>query len=664
MTPIAQQRRLLQVNTPLGEDILILTEFSGTEEVSKLFEFNLEMFSTNLQIAPKEIIGKAISVQVNGQTEPVRFFHGIVKSFYIGELTMRNQRVYRAQIIPWFGFLRYSSDCRIFQNQSVKAIVDAVFQKAGYSDYSMSDLQGGTTIRNYCTQYCESTFDFVSRLLEEEGISYYFKHEKEKHTLVLTDKATGFKTNTVKAVYQLASAIDASISKWQECYNFGLGKWTKTSYDFERPTADLKKSSDTITDLSNINKYEYYEYSGRYDAAFENDQQAKLLIETDECQYQIIEGTSNYANFAAGTQFTLTKNETEVSNKDYILLSVYHKISDVSSVFNDPDPTHYENNFLCIPATARFHPQRTTPKPKVFGIQTAEVVGPDGEEIYCDKYGRIKVRFYWDRDTDKKKEESSCWIRVAQTWAGKNWGNIFTPRVGQEVIISFLEGDPDQPLIVGSVYNANLMPPYALPDNATQSGIKTRSSKQGGEEESNELRFEDKKGEELVYMHAQKDLKSLIEHDEQREIKNNQELKIQKDRTITVEEGNESITIKKGNQTIVIETGDEEHTIKTGNRTVKINTGNDTLEIQQGNQSTKISAGSSSLEAMQGIELKVGGNSIKIDQAGITIKGMKVEINGTLIEVKADASLKLEAAIIEGNGSGMLKLQGAVTMIN
>lgn len=661
---LIQKNRLLKIESPLGENKFILTAFSGTESVSKLFEFSLDLFSEDSNISEKNIIGKPLSVCIQGDEGPIRYFHGIVNRFYLGPLSLRQGRSYRAQIVPWFWFLNLSKDCRIFQNLAVKKIIQQVFQESGMSDFSMSKVSGGNTVRNYCTQYHESHFNFICRLLEEEGIYYYFKHEKDKHTLILADSPGGFTKSNLRTVYRNGEYPSSHIRGWEHVFQYAVGKRTQSSYDFERPRADLQKSASTILDFYQMNKYEHYEYKGAYNAALENEPQTKLLMEANEVPCELIEGAGNYALFSAGGQFALEKSEIGPEQCNYTLLSVTHQAVDPSSGFNTSTPATYSNQFLCIPAKVAFKPPRTTPKPCMMGLQTAVVVGPDNEEIYCDKYGRIKVKFHWDRNTKQKKGENSCWIRVAQVWSGKQWGTIFTPRIGQEVIVSFLEGDPDQPLIIGSVYNAELLPPYTLPAQASQSGIRTKSTKQGGQENSNELKFEDKKGEELISMQAEKDLKTLVKNDEQREIKNNQEIKIKKDRTIIVEEGNESITIKKGNEVIVIETGNETRTLKMGNRVVKLNAGNDQLEIQQGNQVTKVSMGKSSLEAMQSIEFTVGGNSIKLDQTGITIKGIKLTLNGTIVQVSANASLKLEGAIVQMDGSGLLKLQGALTMVN
>ena len=322
---------------------------------------------------------------------------------------------------------------------------------------------------------------------------------------------------------------------------------------------------------------------------------------------------------------------------------------------SDEEVFHYENRFRCLPLEIPFRPARETPRPVVHGTQTAVVVGPPGEEIFTDKYGRIKVQFHWDRD-GKNDADSSCWVRVATPWAGQQWGVIHIPRVGQEVVVAFEEGDPDRPIMVGSVYNAAMMPPYKLPDNKTQSGVKTRSTLKGGDKNFNELRFEDKKDSEDIYFHAEKDFHRVVEHDDDLKVGHDQTIEVKNDRTEKVKEGDEKVTIEKGNRTIVVETGDDAHQIKKGNRDVQIDMGNDTLTIKMGNQTTKLNLGASSTEAMQSIELKVGQSSIKLDPTGVTIQGLMITITGQV-------QTQVSGLMTTISGSAMLQESGGIIMI-
>jgi type VI secretion system secreted protein VgrG len=363
----------------------------------------------------------------------------------------------------------------------------------------------------------------------------------------------------------------------------------------------------------------------------------RTRMEEQESAHEIFEGTTYCRALQAGFRFELT-GHFKLSG-EYSITAIQHTAVQSPAYVSDMqvEPA-YSNSVTCIPYGSKFRPARVTPEPTVQGPQTAIVVGPEGEEIYTDKFGRVKVQFHWDR-IGKKDDNSSCWVRVAQPWAGKNWGAIFIPRIGQEVVVDFLEGDPDQPIIIGSVYNALQMPPYDLPANKTQSGLKTRSTKNSGSANFNELRFEDKRESEDIYFHAEKDFHRVVEHDDDLQVGNDQTIVIQNNRTENVKKGDETITIEKGNR---------ETTIKVGN---------ETLTISTGNQTTKISLGKSETEAMQSIELKVGPSSIKLDPTGVTIKGMKIMIEG---QVQVD----VKGVITNINGSAMVNIKGGITMIN
>jgi type VI secretion system secreted protein VgrG len=397
----------------------------------------------------------------------------------------------------------------------------------------------------------------------------------------------------------------------------------------------------------------------------------------------LIEGEGNARNLSAGHKFTLSDHFD--GNGDYALTWVEHKASQ-EGVYTTgkPSPLVYEGTFRCIPASVAYATPITTPRPRIAGTQSAVVVGPAGDDdIFTDKYGRVKVQFAWHRE-GTKDAKSSCWVRVGTFWAGKQWGAIHIPRIGQEVIVAFEEGDPDRPIIVGSVYNAEQMPPYALPDNKTQCGIKSRSSPGGVEEDFNQLRFEDKKKSEEVYFHAQKDFNRVVENNDTLKVGSDdsehcpdgsQTIEIYKNRTETVKTGDEKVTIEQGNRTITVDKGDDTHTVKTGNRlvevktgndthkvetgnrVVEIDTGNDTLTIKTGNQTVTLNSGESTTEAAQSITLKVGASSIKIDPSSITLQSPTIKLQG-------QAQVQVQAPIIQVTADGTLILKGGVVLIN
>ena len=647
---------LYSVTTPIdGAGPFGLVSFDGEEGLSRLFRFRLELVSSNTAVKPSDLVGQGITVSIASGQGGDRYFHGIVQRLAVGGL-LDSARGYIVELVPWLWFLTRTANCRIYQNMTTVDIVEQIFGDLGFSDYQ-SNLTGTYPKREYCVQYRETAFQFVSRLFEEEGIFYYFSHANGKHTLILADDASGYSTCAESSVVYLPieprEQPSDRILGWQHTYEYRSGKFTLNDYNFEQPANSLLATTPTTVSLPSISAYEVFDYPGIYTDSGRGSTLAGIRVEADETPYDVVSARSTYRTFTPGGQFTVTRHsdQTEV-NQTFVITAITH-----SSLEGDA----YRNRFEAIPAKVLYRPSVVTPKPMIRGTQTAVVVGSSGEEIWPDKYGRIKVQFFWDR-LGKNDENSSCWIRCAQPWTGSTWGVLFLPRIGQEVVISFLEGNPDQPLVIGVVANANEMPAYTLPDNKTRSYIKTHSSKQGGAADSNEIRFEDLKGSEEIYIHAQKDLNSVVENNETLTVGSSnaadgsQTISIYKNRTLTVQTGNESMTIKQGNRTVEIDQGNDSLTIKQGNRTVEIDQGNDSLTIKQGNLSIQMSAGSGTVEAAQSITLKVGSNSIVIATQGITVKGAMVTVQGQSqvqvlpnIQVSADAALALKGGVVNIN---------------
>jgi type VI secretion system secreted protein VgrG len=548
MASITQAQRTLELKTPLGPDVLLLMGFSGTESLSRLFSYQLDLASSNDGIAAKDIVGKAVTWSVTRFDQKPRYFSGIVSRFVAGAVNRRKLRTYRAEVVPWPWLLTRTTDCLIFQNKNTPDIITAIFKNFGFSDYAL-ELQGSFPVREYCVQYRETAFNFVSRLMEHEGIFFFFRHEDGKHTMVLANATSSYTDCPESPVeYSPGSLAPNHVLSWEHHYEFRSGKWSRTDYNFETPSLNLLTSTGTVIDLPDAPKYEIYDYPGEYLVKGDGQPVTKVRMEEEEANYNTVNGASQCVTFTPCGKFTLKKHDVGAENGDYMITSIRHAATEASYGSTSNGAT-YNNVFTCIPASVIYRPPRATPKPMVQGVQTAVVTGPGGEEIYVDKYGRIKVQFFWDRK-GKKDDKSSCWIRVAEQWAGKNWGFIYNPRIGQEVIVDFLEGDPDRPLITGRVYNAEQMPPYDLPGNMTQSGIKSRSSKGGSPANYNELRFEDKKGSELVTLHAEKDQSIEVEHDEThwvghdrtKNIDHDETTHVKHDRTETVDH-DETITI-------------------------------------------------------------------------------------------------------------------------
>lgn len=677
-----QKDRPIAIETPLGQDKLLLGSFKGEERLSGLFNFNLVLMSEEGGIKPNEIVGKRVDFFVRLPDGKERWFNGFVNSF---SSSGKDDRVfnYRAQVVPWLWFLTRGSDCRVHEcdgKKDVKQIIDTLLGDLGFSEYRW-DVKRSLTKREYCVQYRETHFDFLSRLLEEEGIYYYFKHEKGKHELVMTDHIDGVydcADADVTLQFNLSQTQSTdNLKAWSHDYEFTSGKWTHTDYDFENPTTSLLSDASSKVSLTGNSKLEFYDFPGDFIDKGLGGDLAKLRMEEEESAYDTAAGRSICHTFSPGARFSLSKHHDKAeAGKKWVVTTVEHHANQGGSYFSGPAHSDeiYQNSFRAIPADIVFRPPRIRSKPRLMGIHSALVVGPSGDEIYTDKFGRIKVQFPWDRK-GKKDDKSSLWIRVATPWAGKQWGMIHIPRIGQEVIVSFLEGDPDRPVVTGMLYNADNMPPYSLPDNKTQSGIKTRSSTKGSTDNFNEIRFEDKKDSEEIYIHAEKDLNCVIENNESRkvgyedkdkgdqeiDIYNDQKLKVGhgssagsqmvqifKDRDVQLETGNDSLLIKQGNMTVVL---------KMGNQSTKLDMGNQETKLSLGNQTTKLDLGKASTEAMQSIELKVGANSIKIDQTGVTIKGLMVNVEGTIMA-------NLKAPMTKVSADAMLTMKGGITMIN
>lgn len=545
-----QQNREIEIVTPLGSDVLLMREMTVTEELGRLFSINVELGSTE-DIKFEDLLGQNVSIRLNIHRNK-RYFNGYVSSISQGVSEGRYAR-YFATIHPWLWFLTRTADCRIFQNKTVPDIIKDVLREQGYSDIE-DRLKGNYRTWDYCVQYRETDFNFISRLMEQEGIYYFFKHEQGKHTLCLAndmashEKMPGCYNISYYPPDQAVVREGECVSGWNITRQLQPGTYCLNDYDFEHPKSDLHVNSNIIRDHDRAS-FEIYDYPGEYVKNDEGNDSVKIRIQELQSQYERMQGNGNVRGLICGGLFKLDLFPRADQNREYLVTSVTHNVRIDSFDSTSDSGSHYSNHFTVVESSTPFRTSRLTPKPFVQGPQTAVVVGPSGEEIHTDKYGRVKVQFHWDR-LGTKNENSSCWVRVSHPWAGKNWGMVAIPRIGQEVIVDFLEGDPDQPIITGRVYNAEQMPPYELPANKTQTGILTRSSKEGSAANANELRFEDKKGSEQVYLHAEKNQDIEVEndeshwvgHDRKKTIDNDETTLIKHDRTETVG-NNETITV-------------------------------------------------------------------------------------------------------------------------
>ena len=453
--------RALFLVTPLQAD-LSLTGFSGSEELSRLFRYELEIVSATSAIGAADIVGQNVTFSVLRADGSPRFFNGFVSRFTAGDFDDLGRRSYRAEVVPWLWFLTRTTDSRIFQNRTVPEIISLVARELGFGDLR-SDLTA-TYRRNDCiVQYRESDFNFVSRLMEQVGISYYFVHEAGKHTLVLTDSLAGIDASPgceilpyVPLVSSPAAPFQSSILSWEHRYRYTSGRVTQTDYNFMVPKADLLTTSSTAVDLPGIDRFELYDYPGKYTEIAIGEVLTGIRMEEEEVAHDVVAGMTNCRGFSPGHRFALSSHPSPGEAGTYVITSIHHTATE-PAVYNSQDgldPTVYSSRFTCIPFGVVFRPERTTPKPVISGVQTAVVVGPRGKSIHTDRYGRVKVQFHWDRE-GKSDEDSSCWIRVAHDYTKSGPTPAFIPRVGSEVVVSFLEGDPDRPLVIGRVHSAN-----------------------------------------------------------------------------------------------------------------------------------------------------------------------------------------------------------------
>jgi len=645
---LSQVDRIASVSTPSGETDLLLYRLIGTEHLSQLFEYELELLSDKNDIDFNGLLGHNMTVKLNLTHGGHRSFHGMVTRISLfGKLG--NFYLYRATLRPKPWLLTRRSNCRIFSDKTVPDIVKDLLAEHGYSDLQ-NKLTATYQIREYCVQYRESDFNFISRLLEAEGIYYYFTHEDSKHTLVLCDDASGHNSPAKKKIHYFPPENqkrrnEEHISEWRVSEEIQSGAFVHDDFDFEKPKAELKSTS-TDAGGHEGDSQEVYDYPGNYIETSQGDQYARVRMQALRARFECINAVGNTRNLATGNKFDFLDFPRSDQNQEYIVVSSQIQLQnngyESQGIADSPEP--YQCVYSVIRSEFNYRPPCAARIPIVQGVQTAIVVGKSGDEITTDKYGRVKVQFHWDRE-GKNDENSSCWVRVAQVWAGKNWGAIHIPRIGQEVIVDFLEGNPDRPIITGRVYNADQMPPYDLDANKTQSGIKSRSSKGGSADNFNEIRFEDKKGDEELYIHAEKNFTRVVENDDTHTIGFDKK-----------DPGDQKVDIYN-NRTVTLDQGNDELTVKMGNRKAEIQTGNDDVIVSKGNRTVKVDLGKISEEAMQSIELKVGQNSIKIDQTGVTIKGMMISIQG-------QTTTDLKGLTTTVSGDAMLTVKGGVVMIN
>lgn len=654
--------------SPIGDDLLVRS-IQGKEEMGELFVFQLELISKNNDLKFDNVVGQQVTTTLVLE-DGERHFNGYITEFrYLGWDGVYTN--YHATVRPWFWLLTRTNDCRVFQKITVPDIIKEVFKINNMVDFRFN-LNAKYREWDYCVQYNESDFNFLSRLMEMEGIYYFFEHTDKKHVLVLADDVSAHSTFPGFAEIQFNSEMERlgqtfdSLDTWSAIQNIMPAKYASKVYDFENPKADLlaKYNPSKKGHVWPIEDPEIFDYPGDFINRNEGTNYVEIRLQELQCQQERMRASGGCRGLSPGYRFTLKDYPRDDQNKEYLTISVKHEINNNAFFGGEGDigPVYRCNVEVMAKDKLPFRTHRKTPKPRVQGPQTAVVVGPSSEEIYTDEYGRVIVQFHWDR-YGTSDENSSCWVRVSQLWAGTKWGGIHIPRIGQEVIVSFLEGDPDQPLITGSVYNANCMPPYALAGNKTQSGIKSRSTMEGGPDNFNEIRMEDMKGSEELYIQAEKDENILVKNNKGEKVGNNETIDIGNNR-VEVVGNDETITVKHDRKEQV----ENDETLDVGKnrkRTVGVN---ETVSIGEdrkhnvGKNETITIADDQNVEIGKNMGVAVGKNRDLAVEGDHSVKVGKNESRdvGKKLVIKAGTSILLECgkASIALKKNGDIKIKG------
>lgn len=660
------QHGLISITTPFAGKELILRQAKYAEQLGMPFEMDVELVSRDESLSFKEILGKNVTVCLETQ-ETNRYFNGIVTGFKQKE-NLDGNAVYTATIGPWLWLLSLSQHCRIYQQKTYPEIIKSVFAEMGFADYE-DKLTAKYTQQEYVVQYNETDLNFVARIMQQEGMFYFFKHTNGKHTLIMQDDTASADYLGDVPYLELKSQsrhIDAEgITVWENHRQLKTSGVSLSSYDFQLPSKNLNATTldPKVRGLAGLQKYAY---EGTYSQRADGEHYSKILMEQENTGHEQKSFSGNMRTLYTGASFKLSDHLREDQNTRYYITQFccVMRAQKLMGNIDNHEQAEYEFSARAIASNISFRPEKSALKPLMKGPQTATVVGKTKEEIWTDKYGRIKVRFHWDTQS-KADEYSSCWIRVSQSMAGKNWGSIYIPRVGQEVLVDFLQGDPDQPIVIGCVYNGSSLPPYALPNNATFSGYKSRSTKNGGQ--FNELRFDDKQGEEQLFIHAAKNQDIMVNNDCFETIGADRHLSVKQDHFVKVD-NNRSEDIgadhseKIGKDFNLQIVGKEAKEVG-GSLSLKVN--GDSAENYAANLSINVSddaflkAGSIVLEASSNITLQVGSSFISIDKGGI-----KISSPGNIV-VESKANVNLEAgAKVDLSAGGPVSIAGATVNIN
>lgn len=720
------KNRLMRLEGPLPTDEMQLVRAKTREGLSRITESTIEFLSDKNTTDLQDVIGQPCTLVIETDADGTeRYFTGhCVSVEYVG--MYQGMNLFVAELRSWLWFLTRTRENRIFQEMSATDIITQIFGDYGFSDY-IDDLRGTYVAREICVQYNESDYDFICRLMAQEGVYFYETSKNGSVKVHLADEGAAH-ADIDDATLDFYMPEDGYRRRGDHVFEFNesaevtTGKVTHNDYDFLAPNSEQIKVNEIPKGTHQRKSYEFYHYPAGTRDSSAAEAFARVRMEAEAARHHRLRGMSNVRRMEVGHRFTLDKHRREALNQEYLVTEMTHYFQIETDYMADeasfgrksiagstirPDPDYrdtYRNEFEVIPSSVQFRAPFTVPWPAISGIQTAMVTGPEGEEVYVDEDARIRIQFHWDR-LGEKNELSTCWVRCAMPWTGKNWGMIAIPRIGYEVVVQFEEGNPDRPIVTGMLYNGENKPPYALPENKTQTGMVTRSTLEGTTETFNELVFEDKKEHEFVRFQSERDYEQIIknnatitiglEHTDDGDLtqtihRNKTETLNTGDHTFTVTDGNQTISIKKdhtetiegkatqtitgdteqtvseGNFTQTVEQGDFTQTISAGDFTSDVEAGdvsrtvgagNETVTLDAGDYELTATAGLVTIEAGTAIELKVGNNKIKIDTSGVTIEGLTVKITGETTAEMSSPTSKVE-------GQAMLTVKGGVVMIN
>jgi type VI secretion system secreted protein VgrG len=635
----------------LADDSFDILDFTFIERLSSPFEVKLNLLSRLDNLTPEAVVDQAGLMSWSQGDSVERNVHGIVSQFSKGDSGHQHTQ-YSITLVPALSRLKLRKNSRIFQQQSVLAIISTLLNEMGISDYAFScDARFESEVREYCVQYSETDFEFISRLAAEVGLFYYFEHTQDVHTLIFCDSSSKLSSLSNPFPYNALSggvADNTFVNQFNYQHQIKPTNISLKDYSFKKPQYSFLHSSKGQQLQFQKPDYEHFDYPGRY-----KDDTTGIPITQVRQEYlrrdaQMASGQSNIMQAISGFKFDLSDHNDAMLNRDWILTSIAHtgEQGAAAEEGNTQKPTRYSNEFTAIPANNPWQAEPTT-KPLVTGPQMAIVVGPKNEEIFCDEFGRVKVQFPWDR-YGESNELSSCWIRVSQGWAGGQYGMMAVPRIGHEVIVSFLEGDPDQPIITGRAYHSTNVTPYILPNHKTRTVIKTQTHKGEG---FNELRFEDEASREQIFVHGQKDLDIIVGNHRRENTGFDHHLSVENDQFSLVKQtkhstvGKDHIEEVRGDKHQVIGKNliqkvtatlkriigggmitqvDGSHSMSIAASEEKIIGGDQKTEV---NKDSYLKASNIVLEAGTALTIKGPGGFIKIDSGGVTISGNKVKIN-------------------------------------